>query len=82
MNKIATVTSKRQITIPVALYRRAGFSDRQRLVVTEDSGKIILSSANHLINELSGSLKMPKEWNDKNLDQIIESSKKEYFAKQ
>lgn len=79
MRKIATITSKRQITIPAVLFRRAGFSDRQRLLVVESGGKIILSSASNLVNELSGSLKIPARWRSKTTGEIIAESKKEYF---
>jgi len=79
MRKIATITSKRQITIPATIFRRAGFSDRQKLLVVEDAGKIILSPASGLINELAGSLKMPQEWRGKTSEEIIKESKEEYF---
>lgn len=82
MRKLATITSKRQITIPVALFRRAGFTDRQKLYVVEDGGKIILSPASNLVNELAGSLKVPKAWQGMELDKVIESAKKDYFKKQ
>lgn len=79
MRKIATITSKRQITIPAAIFRRAGFSDRQKLLVIEASGKIILSPASGLINELAGSLKMPAKWRGKTPEEIIDESKEKYF---
>lgn len=81
MRKIATITSKRQITIPAAIFRQAGFSDRQKLLVVENAGKVILSPANSLVDELAGSLSIPKEWRGQNLDQIVESAKEEYFKK-
>jgi len=79
MKNVTTITGKRQITIPVTIFRKAGLSNKQKLLVAEVGGRIIISPAKKLIDELAGSLKMPRKWKSKNLDLIIKESKKDYF---
>lgn len=81
MTKIATVTNKKQITIPAMLFRKVGFYNGQKILVRELDGDIILSSFDGIVNELAGSLKSPKRWQGKNIDKIIDSAKKEYLTK-
>ena len=77
----ATITSKYQFTVPMAIVRRLGLKTGQKVVVSEEKGRVILTPSRKLVEELAGSLKMPKKWKNKNLDEIIESSKTEYFKK-
>lgn len=79
MNYLATITSKNQLTLPIVLFKKAGFRIGQKISVSEDSGRLVLTPAEMLIEELAGSLKMPKKWKGKSLDRIIEESKIEYF---
>ncbi|MCL5675708.1 MAG: AbrB/MazE/SpoVT family DNA-binding domain-containing protein [Patescibacteria group bacterium] len=81
MNYLATITSKNQLTLPIVLFKKAGFRVGQKISVSEESGRLVLTPAEMLIEELAGSLKMPKKWKGKSLDRIIEESKKEYFKK-
>lgn len=81
ISKIATITSKRQITIPAAIYRKAQLEKKQRVLVSEENGQITLKPIDDLIENLAGSLAMPTKWKDKSLDQIIESSKEEYLKR-
>ena len=77
----ATITSKYQFTVPMEIVRRLGLKIGQKVVVSEEKGRVILTPSRKLVEELAGSLKMPKKWKNKNLDEIIESSKTEYFKK-
>lgn len=79
MSQIATITSKKQLTLPVSLFSKAGFRIGQKLIVSEDNGRLILTPAKKLVEELAGSVPMPKKWKGKNIDQIIEQAKDEYF---
>ncbi len=80
MNQLATITSKQQLTLPVGLFRKAGFKIGQKVIVSEENGRLILTPAEKLVEELAGSLAMPKKWKGKSLDQIIEESAEEYFS--
>lgn len=79
MNQMATITSKKQLTIPAALFRKAGLEIGQRVIVTEENGSLKITSAERLVEELAGSLKMPKRWQGKDLDQIIDEARDEYY---
>ncbi len=79
MNQMATITSKKQLTLPAELFRRAGFKIGQKLIISEENGHLILTSAEKLVEELAGSIPVPKEWAGKNIDQIIEEARDEYF---
>lgn len=79
MNQSATVTSKMQFTIPMAIARRVGITSGEKVDVAEEDGKIVITPMKQLIRELSGSLPMPKEWEGRDLDDIIDEAKEEYF---
>lgn len=81
LNQRATITSKMQLTIPIKIARKLGVKIGERVDVSEEDGRIIITPMIKLIHELSGSLPMPKEWEGKDLDAIIAESKEEYFNK-
>lgn len=56
-----------------------GLKIGQKVLVSEDNGNLLITPAEKLVEELAGILTMPQKWKNKNLDQIIEDSKKEYF---
>lgn len=81
MNQIATITSKRQLTIPSHLFKKANFSEGDKVLVREENGELRIKKMRDLVEELGGSLKLPKKWKGKDIDQIIEEAKYEYFKK-
>ena len=81
MNQLATITSKKQLTIPAAIFRQAGLAIGQRVIVSEENGSLKITSAERLVEELAGSVPMPKKWKGKDMDEIIEEARNEYFSK-
>lgn len=81
MDQIATITSKKQLTLPALSFRQAGFKVGQKVLVQENGGGLLIRPIEDLIKNLSGSLKLPKRWQGRNLEKIIEESKKEYFSR-
>lgn len=79
MQQMATITSKKQLTLPAHLFEKARFKVGQKVVVSEKNGSLIITPAQKLVYELAGSLTLPKKWKGKNIDEIIEESKKSYF---
>jgi bifunctional DNA-binding transcriptional regulator/antitoxin component of YhaV-PrlF toxin-antitoxin module len=79
MNQVATITSKKQLTIPVAIFNKIGLRIGQKVLVSEDKGRLLVTPAEKLVEELAGILTMPKKWKNKTLNQVIEDSKMEYF---
>lgn len=79
MNQMATITSKKQLTLPAALFKKAGFRIGQKVIVSEENGSLRIESAEALVEKLAGSVPIPKKWQGKNLDQIIDEARDEYF---
>lgn len=80
MTYYATITSKRQITIPAKLFKKVNFKKGQKVVFSIENGKIHLETATDQVNRLAGSLSLPKKFKNTNLDELILQAKKEYFA--
>ena len=81
MNKMATITGKRQITIPIKLFKAANLDKNKKVVISQEKNRLVITSAISLVENLAGSLKMPTSWQGKDLEEIIEQSKTDYFAK-
>ncbi|MEK7617064.1 MAG: AbrB/MazE/SpoVT family DNA-binding domain-containing protein [Patescibacteria group bacterium] len=81
MSQMATITSKKQLTLPAELFRKAGFRIGERVIVSEENGSLKITSAERLVEELAGSVPMPKKWRGKDIDEIIEEARNEYFSK-
>jgi len=75
----ATVTSKRQFTIPAKLFEKVNFEKGQRVVVEEEDGTLRIKKASDLVEELAGSVKMPKRLRGLSERILIEKAKEEYF---
>lgn len=79
MPQMATITSKKQLTIPASLFYEAGLYIGQKVIVSEENGRLILTPAERLVEELAGSVPMPAKWKGKKLDRIIDDARDEYF---
>lgn len=79
MSQTATITSKRQITIPSKLFKEIGLKEGEKIIVSEKDGDLVLTPAVKLVKKLAGSIKVPKKWKGKDIDEIIEEAKYEYF---
>lgn len=79
MNYLATITSKRQLTIPVALYQQMNFRQGQKVVIYKTDSGMKIESALSLVDRLAGSVKIPKRFKNLTADQIVAKAKKEYF---
>lgn len=81
MIQVATLTSKRQLTIPAEIFRKLGLRTGQKLIVREDEGEITLTPALNLVEDLAGSVQVPAKYKGLSADEIIDKSKKDYFSK-
>ena len=79
MMKIARITDKRQITIPALIYRSLDLEKGDQLVVEKRGQSIILSPAENLVEQLAGSVKVPKQFKGKNVGLMIKKARKNYF---
>lgn len=81
MNQIATVTSKKQLTLPSAVFKKAGFKIGQKVMVSEENGRLLITPAEKLVEELAGSVPVPMKWKGKDTREIIDEAKADYFNK-
>lgn len=81
MTYVATITSKRQFTIPSQLFKEIGFSKGDRVLVEEKNGELHIKSAIKLVDQLAGSVTKPKHVKETDLDNIIKNSKEKYFKR-
>ena len=80
MNYTATITSKRQFTIPAKLFNKVGFKVNQKVLVKEQDGRVLIEPATALVERLAGSVKVPKRFRDLGTEEIIKKARKEYFS--
>lgn len=79
MNQMATITSKNQLTLPMELFKKAGLRIGQKVLVSEENGRLTITPAEKLVEELAGSVPIPKKWQGKDIEQIIDEARDEYF---
>ena len=79
MNYLATITSKRQLTIPVEVFKKYNFGKTNKVVITTDADGIKLEPLMSLIDNLSGSVVMPKRYKGLSIDKVIKRAKKDYW---
>lgn len=81
MQQYGTVTSKNQITIPAKIAKKLNLQGGEKVSISEKDGDIIITSAVALVEKLAGSVRLPKRWQGKDIDEIIELAKYEHFKK-
>lgn len=81
MIKTATISSKRQLTIPVSIYDKLNLSNVRTMVVEENDNTLVLTPVQNVVDSLAGSVSIPPKYKNINIDEIIEKSKVEYFNK-
>jgi AbrB family looped-hinge helix DNA binding protein len=81
MSYIATITSKRQLTIPSELFKNIKLSEGDKVFIEEKDGNILIKPATALVEELAGSVKVPESLKSIDFDKAIRLAKEEYFSK-
>lgn len=81
MTYMATITSKRQITLPASLFSELGLKKGQKLTITKRGDELIMKSALSAMYRLMGSVKRPEKYKGMDIDEMVEKSKMEYFSK-
>lgn len=83
MNYVATITSKRQFTIPSDLFKMVNYRPQQKLliqIINADEGFISVKPMRQLVEDLAGSVKIPKKFRGMNIDKMIELAKLKHFS--
>ncbi len=81
MDQLATITSKRQLTIPSLIFRHLNLHSGQKVHVSTDNNSIIIKPAISLVENLAGSVSLPPKYKGLSLDQTIKKTKQDYFKK-
>lgn len=81
MAQTATITDKRQFTIPVETYRKLGFREGGKVIVTHKGNKMIVEPAEKIIARLAQSVSVPRRFRGMPIDMIIRKAKDEHFSK-
>ena len=81
MNSLATITSKRQLTIPSAIFKKAKLKEGDKVIIEENEGELRIKRAVDLVERLAGSVKVPKKYRGVTEDEIIKKAKEDYFRK-
>jgi AbrB family looped-hinge helix DNA binding protein len=79
MSQLATITSKLQLTIPMSIAKKIGVKSGEKVNIMEEDGRIIITPLRQLIEELAGSIDIPKKLKGKDIDEIIHNAKDNYF---
>ena len=77
--QIATITSKRQLTLPSVLFRQAKLKEGQKVRVVFKDGRLFLDPMVDLVEELAGSVSVPQRFKSLSVDQIVSRAKKGRF---
>lgn len=80
MQYTATVTSKRQLTLPSEVYRLLGLEKGSKVIITMEDRMAKIEPSLALIDKLAGSLTPPPAYQGLSIDQMIVKAKKEYFG--
>ena len=81
MNYIATITSKRQLTLPSKLTQKLNIKSGEKVAIREEKGYLVLVPTLKAVEELAGSLKLPDRFKGLDSQEIIKKAKEEYFSK-
>lgn len=76
----ATITSKRQITLPAAIFEDFGLVVGQKLMIEKVNNQILINPAIQAIYKLMGSVKRPRKYKGMDIDVMIEKAKGDHFA--
>ncbi|KKU88504.1 hypothetical protein A3A64_03530 [Candidatus Gottesmanbacteria bacterium RIFCSPLOWO2_01_FULL_48_11] len=79
MYQVATITDKRQLTIPADMYRRLGFEKGQKVVLSMEADAIRIESAVDLVNRLAGSVPVPTAYRGRDVDTMIADAKRRHI---
>ena len=81
MNGLATITSKRQLTIPAEIYRRMSLSEGKKVTITIEDTALRIEPVEAMIHRLAGSITVPRTYKNMTPDKMISAAKRDYFAK-
>ncbi|MEK9201066.1 MAG: AbrB/MazE/SpoVT family DNA-binding domain-containing protein [Patescibacteria group bacterium] len=82
MNYLGSITSKRQLTIPISVFNDTNFKIGQKVIIKKRGDSIMIDPASSLVEKLAGSIAVPARFKGMSPDQILSTAKSEHFQKQ
>ncbi len=79
LSQSATITSKMQLTIPMRIANKLGIKSGEKVHVSERDGQIVITPLRQLVEELAGSIHVPIELKHRDIDEVIQEAKEQYF---
>jgi len=79
MTQLATITSKKQLTLPSKVFKKAGLRIGQKVIVSEENGHLLITPAEKLVEDLAGSVSIPHRLRGEAIDRVVEDAKIRYF---
>ncbi len=80
MYKVGTITSKRQLTIPVAFFDKLGFKSNSKVTLQETKDGLLIKPAAKTMNSIAGSVKVPTHKKDISLGKAVSAAKRAHFG--
>jgi AbrB family looped-hinge helix DNA binding protein len=80
MTYTATVTSKRQLTLPAEVYQALDLKSGSKVSLTLNQSTVTLEPVAKILDRLQGSVKLPKRFQGLDIEEIIQKAKDEYFT--
>lgn len=81
MNYLGSITSKRQLTIPISVFNDTKFKIGQKVIIKKMGDAIVINPASTLVEKLAGSIAIPTRFKGVSPDQILSIAKSEHFKK-
>lgn len=82
MTVSATITSKRQLTIPAKMFKKLGFRKGDKVLIEDTGEGLHIKKTKSVIAKLAGSVDVPQNKKSVGLDEAITKSKKQRFNRQ
>lgn len=80
MSQLATITSKRQLTIPAQIFEQAGLHKGQKVLIVRDEEGFRVKSAVQAVEKLAGLVRVPRRFKNLTIHEMIAQAKKEHFG--
>jgi bifunctional DNA-binding transcriptional regulator/antitoxin component of YhaV-PrlF toxin-antitoxin module len=79
MQQVASITSKRQLTIPAKIFKAAGFKIGDKVLVSVEGSRIRIESALSMVKKLAGSVKVPTRYRGLSEQEIMKKAQQDYW---
>ena len=79
MKTLATITSKRQLTIPAEIFQTLNFKENSKVIIDVTETALIIRPAESFFESVAGSVSVPQSKKGIDADTAIQKAKRERF---